>query len=576
MRRELGVLLLLMLLLSTALAESDSGAKRFRVAVIGDRTGGANDSAYTGILAEIARMQPDIAVTVGDQIEGYTEDTLQMKKEWEEYLAMVKDFPAKIYYTPGNHDITTEAMEEMYRRYQGEPYYSFDYEGRHFVIVDNSPGWGGPAYEIDEEQLKWLESDLKAQSPEKQILVFMHKPTWYENAALGKPDKMHDLFVKYHVEAVFTGHYHSYFVDEIDGVVYTGVGSSGGGMEIGPTGIGYHFCWVTVDDTITITPINGGAVRPWDDLTSDEYRLANLIRNRSVIPQQPVFVNEELAVPTSTFSMEVSNLSETASLTDTLEWTNAEGWQIYPARVPLFLDPGATTTVEFEAVCSANPFSAPQLVLNAEFAEGKVKTVKQPPRVARKASCVKSKKVKIDGKLDEDCWTSPVTVLLGYDRGPALVDSTWFYFAYDKKGLCVAARCFDAKPENMRAEVTERDGAIYSEDCVGFFFHAGKDTVYQVYMNPLGTVFDQRITFKEDGWYSADPKFDGDYEVEAVRDGKYWIIEARIPYSVLGAKPQSGDTWDLNFRRKQKRLNLNGDWQPIYYYPHYLGLLSFM
>ena len=61
-----------------------------RFAVIGDRTGGHQPGIYGQIVEEIQRMKPDFLLTVGDMIEGYTGDTVAVKREWEEYTELLE------------------------------------------------------------------------------------------------------------------------------------------------------------------------------------------------------------------------------------------------------------------------------------------------------------------------------------------------------------------------------------------------------------------------------------------------------------------------------------------------------
>jgi hypothetical protein len=112
-----------------------------RFAVIGDRTGHAQPGIYEQVLEEIQRMKPDFVLTVGDMIQGYTDDTITIKDEWEEYLKLIEPLTAPIYFTPGNHDIGDSTARELYRRYIGEPYYSFDVRGVHTDRVAG-PGFG--------------------------------------------------------------------------------------------------------------------------------------------------------------------------------------------------------------------------------------------------------------------------------------------------------------------------------------------------------------------------------------------------------------------------------------------------
>lgn len=110
----------------------------FHFAVIRDRTGGAIPGVCEKAVAEVNRLNPDLILTVGDFIEGYNSDSNITNKQWDEYLGLLKDLKAKVYFTPGNHDIWDKTSELNYRNRIGKPYYSFDFKNTHFIILDFS------------------------------------------------------------------------------------------------------------------------------------------------------------------------------------------------------------------------------------------------------------------------------------------------------------------------------------------------------------------------------------------------------------------------------------------------------
>jgi hypothetical protein len=152
----------------------------------------------------------------------------------------------------GNHDLEVEAnteyLREMNRGEHGLPYvlrkgpsgceettYSFDWNDVHFIILnvyydgktDNKTDGN-----IVPELLSWLENDLK-QNTKKRVLVFGHEPIYplldmdngtvrHLNDALDKyPDnaqKFHRLLAQYHVTAYFSGHTHTAFYANINGL----------------------------------------------------------------------------------------------------------------------------------------------------------------------------------------------------------------------------------------------------------------------------------------------------------------------------------------------------------------------
>ena len=118
-----------------------AGHEPVRFAIIGDRTGNHQPGLYEQALAEIEWLKPELIITVGDHIEGYTEDTAQLNQEWQEYKLLVQGLDVPLYLTPGNHDVLNQTERDIYLRQIGKPNYSFDYKGIHFVVCDNAV-WG--------------------------------------------------------------------------------------------------------------------------------------------------------------------------------------------------------------------------------------------------------------------------------------------------------------------------------------------------------------------------------------------------------------------------------------------------
>jgi hypothetical protein len=130
--------------------------------------------------------------------------------------------------------------------------------------------------------------------------------------------------------------------------------------------------------------------------------------------------------------------------------------------------------------------------------------------------------------------------------------------------------------DSLFASVTEHDGAVYGEDCVGFFLQPvrEKELLYQIYFNPLGTAFDQKITMDPDGEIDAEREWNGTYEVKTVKGNDYWSFEMRIPLSQFNIELEPGHLCGINFRRKQRRFASSADWQvPIGYDPRNFGIL---
>ena len=183
---------------------------------------------------------------------------------------------------------------------------------------------------------------------------------------------------------------------------------------------------------------------------------------------------------------------------------------------------------------------------------------------------------KIDGRIDEVGWQDGISGFIPPRRRSAAAESTTFLYLHDEGNLYIAARCHESVMDSLSAHASQRDGLVHADDCVGFFLQPDPavPTVYQVYFNSMGEVFDQSIVW-EDVWYEASRNWDGEYEVATRREADRWSIEIRIPLAQFGAKTESGAAMGLNFRRKQPRLNTSADWMPIDYDPRTLGVLRF-
>ncbi|MCP4568159.1 MAG: hypothetical protein GY841_11330 [FCB group bacterium] len=561
--------------MAAGLSATDRSQTPIRLAIIGDRTGSPDIGVYGQIIEEINRLCPDLALTVGDMIVGYTEDKTLLHARWDEYDSIVAALKAPLYYTPGNNDIYNDVMEVIYRRRIGEPYFSFNYEYIHFIILDNSR-WGS-SDELPPEQIAWLEEDLRANQGAGQTLILMHKPFWYNTTAKGLPDTLHTLFVAYGADAVFSGHFHTYFTGRYDDVVYTNLGSSGGGMNPGPTGLGYHFCWVTIDqESIIITPIKKDAVLPWDEVTADELLIVTNMR-RFGIDMGRTLVENDLTATNRNFSVTVNNLSPDQPIDDSLWWEVPNGWVVHPEHMMISVPPDDSRAVTFTASCTGELYPTPIANFDFHYAQNKQAVIQTSLLIGRQAQCFPAKNPPvIDGQLNEEFWQNPETVFFTADGNPAEVEPTEFYFAYDQENLYLASHCSETVMDSLLSTVVDHDGSVYNDDCVGYFIQPDTSQAigYQIYFNPSEIVFDQKLTIDQYGFAGGDRSWDGEYRVKTYQGDSYWSIEAVLPLAQFGIAANTDDIWGINFKRKQQRLNISANWQvPIDYDPKTFGLM---
>ena len=63
--------------------------ERFHIAIMTDRTGGHRPGIWMQGVKAVNLLRPEFVVSVGDLIEGYTEDRNRLEAEWKEFLARI-------------------------------------------------------------------------------------------------------------------------------------------------------------------------------------------------------------------------------------------------------------------------------------------------------------------------------------------------------------------------------------------------------------------------------------------------------------------------------------------------------
>jgi Icc protein len=266
-------------LVAIAALASAQPANDFRFAIMGDRTGRANDRAYQQIWREIEGSHPAFVVDAGDHIEGGDDSTAD--REWAGLRRLWQRVPYPLYCTPGNHDIWSNRSRDAFEKATGHPpSYSFNYANAHFIVLDNSR-----TEDLGPDQLRFLEDDLKANAGRSPKFIFFHKPYWILFLKMGSGEfPLHRLARQYGAGFIISGHLHQFMTLSRDGIVYVAAGSSGGGMERGTRhGQGYAQGWFyghilatvkgnTVDLTVNETgpPLGQGRsfrVQDWDRIS---------------------------------------------------------------------------------------------------------------------------------------------------------------------------------------------------------------------------------------------------------------------------------------------------------------------
>jgi 3',5'-cyclic AMP phosphodiesterase CpdA len=142
---------------------------------------------------------------------------------------------SQVYYVPGEHDVFTDDGKIYLERFgqgtQGNGWQSFDYQGVHFVGLinvlnlkqDSGTGLGGSGFgQLGQDQLAWLEKDVKSLSSSTPIVVFAHIPLWtiYPDWGWGTDDSAQALsyLKRFGSVTVLNGHIHQ-ILQKVEGNV---------------------------------------------------------------------------------------------------------------------------------------------------------------------------------------------------------------------------------------------------------------------------------------------------------------------------------------------------------------------
>ncbi|MEC9009592.1 MAG: metallophosphoesterase [Planctomycetota bacterium] len=224
----------------------------FQFVIVTDRTGGRRPGVFRNAVDQINLLQPEFVVSVGDLIEGYTEDPGQWALEWSEFETMVDRLEMPFFFCAGNHDISNLPMSQNWTRRFRRSYYHFLYHDCLFLVLNSEDPPKQGDFHFSQAQRDWATEVLKKNRDVRWTFVVTHKPTWtYPNADLAKQGwtQIENALAgrKY---TVFTGHKHAYARFIRRGQEYYMLATTGGGSTLSgvPEGRFDHFVWVTMTE----------------------------------------------------------------------------------------------------------------------------------------------------------------------------------------------------------------------------------------------------------------------------------------------------------------------------------------
>jgi hypothetical protein len=198
-----------------------SGSVKF--AAIGDN--GTGDRPQYDVAGQMEqwhrRFAFDMVIMLGDNLYG-SQRPADFVRKFERPYKPLLDAGVKFYASLGNHD---KASSDEYGPFNmnGARYYSYVRSNVRFLVLDSNY--------LDPGQVGWLEAILR-DAREQWKIAYFHHPLYSDGGRHGSEIelrvKLEPLFVKYGVNAVYSGHDHIYerLVPQM-GIAYFVAGASG-------------------------------------------------------------------------------------------------------------------------------------------------------------------------------------------------------------------------------------------------------------------------------------------------------------------------------------------------------------
>jgi len=164
------------------------------------------EAAVTAIMS--LNVSPDFVVFTGD-LTHKTADGIERRRRMAEFKEIIRPLSAlRTIFLPGEHDAAPDEGQAFKENF-GATHQSFDHKGIHFLTLDNV---SDPKGLVGEDQLAWLESDLKSIDQEQPIVIFTHRPLWDLKPDwdwfTGDGDRVLDLLSPFKRATIFYGHIH--------------------------------------------------------------------------------------------------------------------------------------------------------------------------------------------------------------------------------------------------------------------------------------------------------------------------------------------------------------------------------
>jgi serine/threonine-protein phosphatase CPPED1 len=219
----------------------------FHFAVVSDRTGGRRPGIFAKAIAQLNILRPAFVISVGDLIDGYTENEKELTDQWQDLDRQVRKLQMPFFYVAGNHDLSNALQEHQWKLRFGRRHYHFVYRDVLFLMLnaDDPPHSGG---KLGPGQIDYARQVLANNPKVGWTIVVMHRPLWDEEEGRANGWGEVEKALTGRPYTVFVGHEHSYRKSVRKGMNYYQLATTGGGSKLRGVAHGEfdHLVWVTM------------------------------------------------------------------------------------------------------------------------------------------------------------------------------------------------------------------------------------------------------------------------------------------------------------------------------------------
>jgi hypothetical protein len=253
----------------------------FSFAIISDLTGGEREGIFNVAVQQLNQLGPEFVLSVGDLVEGGSEEVAQLEKEWNSFDDRASKLDAPFFHLGGNHDLTNEIMKNFWKERYGPTYYHFLYKDVLFLMLDSEDyekermqeiylardhaikvmdgeiegEYSDTEYfsmpershgEMSDDQFGYFQKVLTRYPDVRWTFVLMHKPLWTREDDHGLQRLEESLGTRDYT--VINGHQHNFSHRIKNDQDYMILGTTGGSQSKDVDGAFDHLTWVRMTE----------------------------------------------------------------------------------------------------------------------------------------------------------------------------------------------------------------------------------------------------------------------------------------------------------------------------------------